>query len=106
MSTTEQEREYEEGAAGTKIERAFPLPRREDIFGDAYEYLLAEFAEETKKKGGEFFTPRQVVRLLVNLVEPSNLCLVSSHNIAVRTTIMGTIDSFCCIKRHCTICCN
>ena len=43
---------------------------REDIFGDAYEYLLAEFADETKKKGGEFFTPREIVRLLVNLVEP------------------------------------
>jgi type I restriction enzyme M protein len=43
---------------------------KEDIFGDAYEYLLAEFADETKKKGGEFFTPREVVRLLVNLVEP------------------------------------
>ncbi len=44
---------------------------REDIFGDAYEYLLAEFADETKKKGGEFFTPREIVRLLVNLVEPA-----------------------------------
>ncbi len=43
---------------------------KEDIFGDAYEYLLAEFADETKKKGGEFFTPREIVRLLVNLVEP------------------------------------
>jgi type I restriction enzyme M protein len=43
---------------------------KEDVFGDAYEYLLAEFADETKKKGGEFFTPREVVRLLVNLVEP------------------------------------
>ena len=43
---------------------------KEDIFGDAYEYLLAEFADETKKKGGEFFTPREVVRLLINLVEP------------------------------------
>ena len=32
--------------------------------------LLAEFADETKKKGGEFFTPREIVRLLVNLVEP------------------------------------
>jgi type I restriction enzyme M protein len=31
---------------------------------------LAEFADETKKKGGEFFTPREVVRLLVSLVEP------------------------------------
>lgn len=43
---------------------------KEDIFGDSYEYLLAEFADETKKKGGEFFTPREIVRLLVNLVEP------------------------------------
>jgi type I restriction enzyme M protein len=42
----------------------------EDIFGDAYEYLLAEFANETKKKGGEFFTPRQVVKLLVKLTCP------------------------------------
>ena len=38
--------------------------------GDAYEYLLAEFADETKKKGGEFFTPREIVNLLVNPVEP------------------------------------
>lgn len=29
---------------------------KEDIFGDAYEYLLEQFADETKKKGGEFFT--------------------------------------------------
>jgi type I restriction enzyme M protein len=43
---------------------------KEDVFGDAYEYLLGEFAEETKKKGGEFFTPREIVRLLVSLVQP------------------------------------
>ena len=43
---------------------------KEDIFGDAYEYLLEEFADQTKKRGGEFFTPREVVRLLVNIVEP------------------------------------
>lgn len=43
---------------------------KEDIFGDAYEYLLEQFADEIKKKGGEFFTPREVVKLLVNLVEP------------------------------------
>ena len=29
---------------------------KEDLFGDAYEYLLETFADETKKKGGEFFT--------------------------------------------------
>jgi len=43
---------------------------KEDIFGDAYEYLLEKFADATKKKGGEFFTPREVVKLLVNLVKP------------------------------------
>ena len=43
---------------------------KEDIFGDAYEYLLEKFADETKKKGGEFFTPREVVKLLVNLIHP------------------------------------
>ena len=43
---------------------------KEDIFGDAYEYLLEQFADATKKKGGEFFTPREVVKLLVNLIEP------------------------------------
>ena len=41
-----------------------------DIFGDAYEYLLAEFASETKKKGGQFYTPHEVVRLLVMLTNP------------------------------------
>ena len=43
---------------------------KEDIFGDAYEYLLETFADETKKKGGEFFTPREIVNLLVNILKP------------------------------------
>jgi len=41
-----------------------------DVFGDAYEYLLEEYAGETKKKGGQFFTPRQVIRTMVNIVKP------------------------------------
>ena len=43
---------------------------KEDLFGDAYEYLLETFADETKKKGGEFFTPREIVQLLVNITKP------------------------------------
>ncbi len=42
----------------------------EDIFGQAYEYLLEQFADSAGKKAGEFFTPREVVRVLVELVEP------------------------------------
>ncbi len=41
-----------------------------DVLGDSYEYLLETFADETKKKGGQFYTPREVVQLLVALTEP------------------------------------
>jgi type I restriction enzyme M protein len=50
---------------------------KEDIFGDAYEYLLEQFADETKKSGGNFFTPREVVKLLVSIVEPKEKMSIS-----------------------------
>lgn len=40
------------------------------VLGDAYEYLIGEFADDAGKKGGEFYTPRSVVWLLVNLLQP------------------------------------
>lgn len=41
-----------------------------DLLGAAYEYLIGEFADSAGKKGGEFYTPRDVVRLMVRLVDP------------------------------------
>lgn len=41
-----------------------------DLLGAAYEYLIAQFADSAGKKGGEFYTPRAVVRLLVQLLKP------------------------------------
>lgn len=41
-----------------------------DLLGAAYEYLLRDFADESGKKAGEFFTPRSVVRLLVRILNP------------------------------------
>lgn len=41
-----------------------------DIIGDAYEYMIANFASDAGKKGGEFFTPSQVSKLVANLVDP------------------------------------
>jgi type I restriction enzyme M protein len=41
-----------------------------DILGAAYEYLIKYFADSAGKKGGEFYTPHPVVRLLVQLLEP------------------------------------
>lgn len=42
-----------------------------DLLGAAYEYLIAEFADSAGKKGGEFYTPRSVVRLMVQLLKPA-----------------------------------
>ena len=41
-----------------------------DIMGDAYEMLLKQFADLSKAKAGEFYTPRSVVRLLVRILDP------------------------------------
>lgn len=41
-----------------------------DLLGAAYEYLIGQFADSAGKKGGEFYTPRGVVRMMVRLVKP------------------------------------
>lgn len=41
-----------------------------DILGRAYEYLIEKFADDAGKKGGEFYTPRMVVRLIVEILRP------------------------------------
>jgi type I restriction enzyme M protein len=43
-----------------------------DMFGQIYEYFLGKFAMVEGQKGGEFFTPRSVVRLMVQIIEPHN----------------------------------
>ena len=44
--------------------------RSKDILGRVYEYFLSQFASAEGKKGGEFYTPRCVVKLLVEMLEP------------------------------------
>lgn len=41
-----------------------------DLLGNAYEYLIKQFADDAGKKGGEFYTPRGVVNLIVRLIKP------------------------------------
>lgn len=41
-----------------------------DMLGDAYEYLIKQFADDAGKKGGEFYTPKGVVQLVVELLDP------------------------------------
>ncbi|MDQ7859296.1 MAG: class I SAM-dependent DNA methyltransferase [Armatimonadota bacterium] len=44
--------------------------RARDVLGRVYEYFLSQFASAEGKKGGEFYTPRCVVKLLVEMLEP------------------------------------
>jgi type I restriction enzyme M protein len=44
--------------------------RAKDVLGRVYEYFLSQFASKEGKKGGEFYTPRCVVKLLVEMLEP------------------------------------
>jgi type I restriction enzyme M protein len=41
-----------------------------DLLGSAYEYLINMFAESAGKKGGDFYTPRDVIRLMVRMLDP------------------------------------
>jgi type I restriction enzyme M protein len=41
-----------------------------DLLGAAYEYLIRDFADSAGKKGGEFYTPRSVVHMMVRLLDP------------------------------------
>ncbi len=41
-----------------------------DLLGDAYEYLIKQFAADAGKKGGEFYTPREVERVIMGILKP------------------------------------
>ena len=43
---------------------------RDDDMGRSYEYLIKRFADKANKKAGEFYTPRTIVRLMVNILDP------------------------------------
>lgn len=47
-----------------------PMDIEGDVFGKIYEYFLGEFAMSEGKKGGEFFTPTSLVKLIVEVIEP------------------------------------
>ena len=44
--------------------------RSKDILGRVYEYFLGQFADAEGKKGGQFYTPRSIVQLLIKMLEP------------------------------------
>lgn len=53
---------------------------KSDLLGDAYEYLIGEFAAGAGKKGGEFYTPTQVSRLLAQIVSQDKKRIKSAYD--------------------------
>jgi type I restriction enzyme M protein len=49
---------------------SIPMDIEGDVFGKIYEYFLGEFAKAEGSKGGEFFTPTSLVKLIVEVIEP------------------------------------
>jgi len=53
-----------------KLMSSIPMDIEGDAFGKIYEYFLGEFAKMEGSKGGEFFTPTSIVKLIVEIIEP------------------------------------
>lgn len=58
-----------ENFANEKLDLSPSKLENQDVIGDAYEFLISEFASDAGKKGGEFFTPSEVSLLLARLVQ-------------------------------------
>ena len=54
----------------SKIEFNHDIEKEKDMLGRVYEYFLGQFASAEGKRGGEFFTPSSIVRLIVEILEP------------------------------------
>ncbi|HXL09015.1 MAG TPA: class I SAM-dependent DNA methyltransferase [Candidatus Bathyarchaeia archaeon] len=53
-----------------KAFNSIPMEVEGDVFGKIYEYFLGNFAMKEGQKGGEFFTPTSIVKLIVEIIEP------------------------------------
>lgn len=68
-----------------------------DVLGNAYEYLIKQFADDGGKKGGEFYTPKEIVRLMVE-------CLELDEGMSVYDPTCGSggmlLEAYRSVERH------
>src|SRR6266480_360246 len=69
-----------------------PMDIEGDIFGKIYEYFLGKFAMSEGQKGGEFFTPTSIVKLIVEIIEPFQVTF-ARPTATTRTCITVAADS-------------
>ncbi len=62
-----------------------------DILGRAYEYLIKQFADDSGKKGGEFYTPQRVVELIVRLLKPIEGMKINDPTVGSGGFLINTI---------------
>ncbi len=68
--------------------------QKSDILGDAYEYLIGQFAMESGKKAGEFYTPHQVSEVMAQIVSKSTkISQIYDATVGSRVIIMTTANS-------------
>ena len=64
-----------------------------DVLGDAYEYLVGKFADVTRRnKAGEFYTPRSVVRMMVEILDPQEGESIYDPACGTGGMLLGAID--------------
>ncbi|GGI12581.1 type I restriction-modification system subunit M [Gottfriedia solisilvae] len=63
-----------------------------DLMGRAYEYLIKMFADDAGKKGGEFYTPTEVVNLLVQLIKPQEGMRVCDPTVGSAGMLIQSVD--------------
>lgn len=64
-----------------------------DVLGDAYEYLVGKFADVTRRnKAGEFYTPRSVVRMMVEILDPKEGESIYDPACGTGGMLLGAID--------------
>lgn len=66
-----------------------------DIIGDGYEYLIKKFADATNKKAGEFYTPRSVVRLLVDILDLQEGETIYDPACGTGGMLLGAVEHVC-----------
>ncbi len=64
----------------------------DDILGQAYEYLIKKFADQTNRKAGEFYTPRSVVRLMVKILDPREGDTIYDPTCGTAGMLLGAIQ--------------
>ena len=76
-----------------RLMNSIPMDIEGDAFGKIYEYFLGQFAMSEGQKGGEFFTPTCIVKLIVGIIEPFRGRI---HDIILQRLIQFNYNKKCC----------